>query len=67
MVEIHLHLGWRGFSRRVSPEHAQGTLSQKGFPFGTGRREAWFAAGKGLIKLVFSHRDGSVSTVERLR
>jgi hypothetical protein len=45
----------------------QSTLSQKGFPFGTGRREAWFAAGKGLVKLVFSHRDGSVSTVERLR
>jgi hypothetical protein len=45
----------------------QSTLSQKGFRFGTGRREAWFAAGKGLIKLVFSHRDGSVSTVERLR
>jgi hypothetical protein len=45
----------------------ESTLSQKGFRFGTGRRESWFAAGKGLIKLVFSHRDGSVSTVERLR
>jgi hypothetical protein len=45
----------------------ESTLSQKGFKFGTGRREAWFAAGKGLVKLVFTHRDGSVSTVERLR
>ena len=43
------------------------TLSQKGFPFGGGRRETWLAPGKGLVKLVFHHRDGSVSTVERLR
>jgi hypothetical protein len=43
------------------------TMTQKGFPFGTGRRESWFAPGKGLVKLVFHHRDGSVSTVERLR
>jgi hypothetical protein len=45
----------------------ESTLSQKGFKFGTGRRDTWFAAGKGLVKLVFHHRDGSVSTVERLR
>ena len=45
----------------------ESTLSQKGFKFGTGRRESWFVPGKGLVKLVFHHRDGSVSTVERLR
>jgi hypothetical protein len=42
-------------------------MTQKGFPFGCGRRDSWFAPGKGLVKLVFHHRDGSVSTVERLR
>jgi hypothetical protein len=52
------------FKRAIKIES---TLSQKGFSFGTGRRESWFAPGKGLVKLVFHHRDGSVSTVERLR
>jgi hypothetical protein len=47
--------------------HVQSTLSQKGFKFGTGRRDSWFAPDRGLVKLVFHHRDGSVSTVERLR
>ncbi|MBA2347470.1 MAG: hypothetical protein H0V81_04175 [Solirubrobacterales bacterium] len=42
-------------------------LVQKGFRFGSGTRTSWFAAGKGLVKLEFRHRDGSVSTVERLR
>jgi hypothetical protein len=41
------------------------SLTQKGFPFGSGTRTMYFAAGKGLVKLVFRHRDGSVSTVER--
>ena len=45
----------------------ESTLSQKGFSFGSGRRDSWFVPGKGLVKLVFRHRDGSVSTVERLR
>jgi hypothetical protein len=45
----------------------ESTLSQKGFRFGSGRRVSWFAPGKGLVKLVFHHRDGSVSTVQRLR
>jgi hypothetical protein len=45
----------------------ESTISQKGFRFGSGRRESWFAPGKGLVKLVFRHRDGSVSTIERLR
>jgi hypothetical protein len=43
------------------------TLSEKGFPYGSGTREAWFAPGKGLVKLVFKHADGSVSTVELLK
>jgi hypothetical protein len=42
-------------------------LRQKGYPFGSGRRTTYFAPGRGLVKLVFHHRDGSVSTVERLR
>jgi hypothetical protein len=39
------------------------SLSQPGFKFGSGTRTSWFAAGKGLVKLVFRHGDGSVSTV----
>ena len=45
----------------------ESTFTQKGFRFGSGRRESWFAPGKGLVKLVFRHRDGSVSTIERVR
>jgi hypothetical protein len=43
------------------------TLKQRGFRFGSGTRTSYFAAGKGLVKLVFRHRDGSVSTVERVK
>ena len=43
------------------------TLNQAGYRFGSGTRTSYFAAGKGLVKLVFRHRDGSVSTVSRLR
>ncbi|MDX6641276.1 MAG: hypothetical protein QOF12_2287, partial [Solirubrobacteraceae bacterium] len=43
------------------------TLTQAGYPFGSGTRTSWFAPSKGLVKLVFAHRDGSVSTVERVR
>jgi hypothetical protein len=43
------------------------TLTQRGFPFGSGTRTAWFAPGEGLVKLVFRHGDGSVSTAERVR
>ncbi len=39
------------------------TLKQPGFPYGSGTRTCWFAPGKGLVKLVFDHADGSVSTV----
>lgn len=43
------------------------TLSQPGFRFGTGTRTSYFAAGKGLVKLIFRHGDGSVSTVVLLK
>lgn len=42
-------------------------LQQAKFPFGSGTRTSWFADGEGLVRLVFRHGDGSVSTVERLR
>lgn len=43
------------------------TLKQPGFPFGSGTRTCWFAPDKGLVKLVFRHGDGSVSTVQLVR
>jgi len=43
------------------------SLEQAGFPFGSGTRTCWFAPGVGLVKLVFRHGDGSVSTVVRLK
>jgi hypothetical protein len=43
------------------------TLTQAGYRFGSGTRTSYFVAGKGLVKLVFRHRDGSTSTVELLR
>jgi hypothetical protein len=42
-------------------------LKQPGFPFGSGTRTCWFAPGRGLVKLVFQHGDGSASTVTLLR
>jgi hypothetical protein len=42
-------------------------LRQGGARFGSGTRTSWFAPGKGLVKLVFRHDDGSVSTVERIK
>jgi hypothetical protein len=38
-------------------------LKQPGFAFGSGTRTCWFAPGKGLVKLIFSHGDGSTSQV----
>jgi hypothetical protein len=43
------------------------SLKQAGFPFGSGTRTMWFAAGKGLVKLQFRHGDGSTSVVELLK
>lgn len=42
------------------------SFKQPGFPFGSGTRTMWFAPGKGLVKLLFRHGDGSVSTVDLL-
>jgi hypothetical protein len=42
-------------------------LTQAGYRFGSGTRTSWFAPGEGLVKLTFAHRDGSVSTVERVK
>jgi hypothetical protein len=42
------------------------TLRQAGFRFGSGTRTTYFAPDVGLVKLVFRHGDGSVSTVELL-
>jgi hypothetical protein len=39
------------------------TMVQAGFKFGSGTRTCWFAPGKGLVKLVFKHGDGSTSQV----
>ena len=40
-------------------------LVQHGYRFGSGTRTTWFVTGKGLVKLVFRHRDGSTSIVQR--
>jgi hypothetical protein len=45
----------------------QSVLTQRGYPFGSGVRTCWFAAGRGLVKLVFAHRDHSVSVVQLLK
>jgi hypothetical protein len=42
------------------------TLTQPGFPFGSGTRTCWFGPGVGLVKLEFKHADGSISTVTLL-
>ncbi|HEX4527587.1 MAG TPA: hypothetical protein VH108_12700 [Gaiellaceae bacterium] len=42
-------------------------LKQPGFSFGSGTRTSYFADGKGLVKLVFQHGDGSTSTVELIK
>jgi hypothetical protein len=43
------------------------TLTQAGFPFGSGTRTSWFAPKRGMVKLEFRHGDGSLSVVELLR
>jgi hypothetical protein len=42
-------------------------LTQKGYRYGSGVRTCWFAAGRGLVKLVFRHRDGSTSVVQLIK
>jgi hypothetical protein len=45
----------------------QSVLTQRGHRFGSGVRTMWFGAGRGLVKLVFKHRDGSTSLVQLLK
>jgi hypothetical protein len=45
----------------------QSRLRQRGYPFGSGTRTSYFAAGRGLVKLVFRHGDRSTSTVELVK
>lgn len=52
---------------RFSAIAVRSTLRQPGRRFGTGTRTSYFVSGRGLVKLVFRHDDGSVSTVERVR
>ena len=42
-------------------------LTQRGYRFGSGTRTSYFAPERGLVKLVFRHGDGSVSTVQLVR
>jgi hypothetical protein len=42
-------------------------LTQPGHRFGSGVRWMWFAPNRGLVKLVFRHRDGSTSQVVLLK
>lgn len=43
------------------------SLQQRGHGYGSGTRLMWFAPGRGLVKLVFHHRDGSTSVVQLLK
>jgi len=45
----------------------QSQLSDAGHPFGSGVRTCWFAVGRGLVKMLFRHRDGSVSLVQLIK
>jgi hypothetical protein len=51
---------------RFQALEVRSVLTQAGHRFGSGVRTMWFARGRGLVKLVFDHRDGSVSTVQLL-
>jgi len=42
-------------------------LSQKGDRFGSGVRTTWLAPGRGLVKLEFRHRDGSIDLVQLIK
>jgi hypothetical protein len=52
---------------KFSALEVRSTLTQKGYRFGSGTRTMWFAPGRGLVKLVFDHRDRSVTTVQLLK
>lgn len=48
---------------RFSALELRSTLTQRGSRYGSGVRTVWLAPGRGLVKLVFAHRDRSVSTI----
>jgi hypothetical protein len=52
---------------RFTALEVRSTLTQKGFRYGSGVRTMWFAAGRGLVKLTFAHRDGSTDTVTLIK
>ena len=54
------------FLRDGKPPEAGATLRQASFPFGSGTRTSYFAPDVGLVKLVFRHGDGSISTAALL-
>jgi hypothetical protein len=62
----------RGFAKikvpagRFNAMIVRSDLKQAGYKYGSGQRTSYFASGKGLVKLVFRHKDGSVSTIERV-
>jgi hypothetical protein len=45
----------------------ESTLTQANYLYGNGTRTMWFVAGKGLVKLLFVHADGSRSIVVRMK
>jgi hypothetical protein len=49
---------------RFSALELRSTLTQKGSRYGSGVRTVWLAPNRGLVKLTFRHRDGSVTQVE---
>jgi hypothetical protein len=63
-------LGVQSISVPAGRFHAlavQSRLARRGTPFASGTRTCWFAPGKGLVKLVWHHGDGTTSTVVLLR
>lgn len=52
---------------RFQALEVRSVLTQKGHPYGSGVRTMWFSPTRGLVKLVFRHRDHSVSTVQLLK
>jgi len=52
---------------RFDALEVRSVLTQRGSRFGSGVRTCWFVAGRGLVKMVFQHRDGSTSVVQLLK
>jgi hypothetical protein len=52
---------------RFQALEVRSVLTQPGHRYGSGVRTMWFSPTQGLVKLVFRHRDGSVSTVQLIQ